>query len=567
MSVVTSSVIDMGTARVVGVVGSDSPAGVLAEVGAHRVAAEAHEAAILRAAAEWADLHPPESLDEAACVPGTQGEVAIAGVGAPRVAEFACAEFAAALGVPTTWGTQLVGEALELRHRLPRVWARVMAGDLPVWRARRIARATMPLSRDAAGWVDAQVAGFAHRVGPAQTDRLVAAAAARFDPDLADSERQAAADRRCFEVDHRQVSFAGTSRVYGELDLADALDLDAAVAAGAEELARLGSTETLAVRRALAAGELARRQPTLDLTDPQQSDPAEPPERSAGSRRPSRRVARQTVLYVHLSQAAITGAGGVAGEVVADPVARVENAGGVRLVTAEQVRAWCGRPEARVVVKPVIDLADHVSVDAYEVPDRLAERVGLRHPTCVFPWCARPARRCDIDHGVAYDERGPTCECNLAPLCRFHHRLKTHGAGCSPGSTRPPSCGAHPTAWCSCATTPAPLTSPTRTPDRTPTHPTGSHPAPRPATAGPSPAQRGRRCAHAPVGHLLLVLPGPRWSWRSLCNRHEARVTVRTAPGAVTGFRRAVASSQARSRACSCASPRRAFVPHARLLA
>jgi hypothetical protein len=407
----------MGSARVAapvrgGEVGSGSPAGVLAEVGAHRAAAEAHEAAILRAAAEWADLHPPESLVDAAFVPGTEGEVALAGPGAPLVAEFACAELAAALGVPTAWGTQLVGEALELRHRLPRLWARVMAGDLPVWRARRIARTTMSLSQPAAAWVDAQVASFAHRVGPAQTDRLVAAAAARFDPYLAERERRAAADRRCFEVDHRQVSFAGTSRVYGELDLADALDLDAAVAAGAEELARLGSTEPLDVRRALAAGELARRQPTLDLTDPTEADGSQQPEPSSG------RGAGRVVVYVHLSQAAIAGA---------DPVARVENGGGVRLVTAEQVRQWCGRPDARVVVKPVIDLADHVSVDAYEVPDRLAERTTLTHPTCVFPWCARPARRCDHDHGVAHVERGPTCDCNLAPLCRFHHRLKTHG--------------------------------------------------------------------------------------------------------------------------------------------
>ena len=31
---------------------------------------------------------------------------------------------------------------------------------------------------------------------------------------------------------------------------------------------------------------------------------------------------------------------------------------------------------------------------------------------------------------VPFDEaapdRGPTCSCNLAPLCRSHHRLKTH---------------------------------------------------------------------------------------------------------------------------------------------
>jgi hypothetical protein len=79
-----------------------------------------------------------------------------------------------------------------------------------------------------------------------------------------------------------------------------------------------------------------------------------------------------------------------------------------------------------VTVKPVLDLADHVRVDAWEVPDRLAERVRLRDGTCVFPWCTRPARACDTDHVVPHARGGPTCPCNLAPLCRRHHRMKTH---------------------------------------------------------------------------------------------------------------------------------------------
>ena len=31
---------------------------------------------------------------------------------------------------------------------------------------------------------------------------------------------------------------------------------------------------------------------------------------------------------------------------------------------------------------------------------------------------------CDLDHTRAYDDDGWTCECNLAPLCRRHHRAK-----------------------------------------------------------------------------------------------------------------------------------------------
>ena len=38
------------------------------------------------------------------------------------------AEFAAAVGLPTETGKAYLGEALELRHRLPQTWARVRAG-------------------------------------------------------------------------------------------------------------------------------------------------------------------------------------------------------------------------------------------------------------------------------------------------------------------------------------------------------------------------------------------------------------------------------------------------------
>jgi hypothetical protein len=32
--------------------------------------------------------------------------------------------------------------------------------------------------------------------------------------------------------------------------------------------------------------------------------------------------------------------------------------------------------------------------------------------------------RCDLDHTVAWEDGGVTCCCNLAPLCRHHHKLK-----------------------------------------------------------------------------------------------------------------------------------------------
>ena len=91
-------------------------------------------------------------------------------------------------------------------------------------------------------------------------------------------------------------------------------------------------------------------------------------------------------------------------------------------------------PGSVITVTPVVDLTAYISVDAYEVPDRLRTQVEHRdHSGCRFPWCGRQGRF-DADHIDPYldpDEGGPpgqTNTNNLARLCRFHHRVKTHSA-------------------------------------------------------------------------------------------------------------------------------------------
>jgi len=63
-------------------------------------------------------------------------------------------------------------------------------------------------------------------------------------------------------------------------------------------------------------------------------------------------------------------------------------------------------------------------VRSYRPGRALRHLVSIRHRTCGFPGCGRPAARCDLDHTVAYHAGGVTCECNLAPLCRQHHKTK-----------------------------------------------------------------------------------------------------------------------------------------------
>ncbi len=60
----------------------------------------------------------------------------------------------------------------------------------------------------------------------------------------------------------------------------------------------------------------------------------------------------------------------------------------------------------------------------YRPSRKLQHLVKVRNARCTAPGCGRPAARCDLDHTVAWDQGGLTCECGLAPLCRHHHRCK-----------------------------------------------------------------------------------------------------------------------------------------------
>ena len=117
----------------------------------------------------------------------------------------------------------------------------MVKGDLRPWLARRIADQTLLLSPEAAGFVDRHVAPVAHKIGPVQLERLVDEAIATYMPELAEERRLAKADGRYFTIEQQQVSYAGTSTVHGELDLADALDLEQAISGLAAQLKELGS--------------------------------------------------------------------------------------------------------------------------------------------------------------------------------------------------------------------------------------------------------------------------------------------------------------------------------------
>lgn len=70
---------------------------------------------------------------------------------------------------------------------------------------------------------------------------------------------------------------------------------------------------------------------------------------------------------------------------------------------------------------------DHLGADVYRPGAPLERAVRARDMTCRWPGCRARAARCDLDHTVPFPD-GPTSGCNLACLCRLHHRVK-HRAG------------------------------------------------------------------------------------------------------------------------------------------
>ena len=82
-----------------------------------------------------------------------------------------------------------------------------------------------------------------------------------------------------------------------------------------------------------------------------------------------------------------------------------------------------------VLATPLIPVArgscDHAQAETgYQPSRKLRHLVRARNTRCTAPGCGRPAARCDLDHTVPWDQGGITCECDLAPLCRHHHRCK-----------------------------------------------------------------------------------------------------------------------------------------------
>jgi hypothetical protein len=354
----------------------------------------------LRLATHWATRHAVEDpMTASHWSDADLRDIAepIGGPGTPLVAEACVAPLGRQLGISDRAAMQLMSDGLDLAHRLPRTNALMDELRVAPWRARQIARMTHALSVEAAAYVDAKVAPVADRAGPARIQRLVEEAIARFDP-VAQEQRETEAEA------------AWGVRLE---------DYSGAVWAGTSRLEITGDTPTLH-RFYDLVNTKAHEQLDPDIPTADQPPLEHRKIAALGLIADGAGATIRTKLYLHLHAVALV-----------DPAqtafGTVEKLGPL---TVARIKEWLAT--SRFTLQPVIDMSRCDAVDGHEPPAWMRELVILRDRTCIHPNCDKPARDCDLDHIDAFvemDDGGPpgqTRPDNLAPLCRRHHRAKTH---------------------------------------------------------------------------------------------------------------------------------------------
>jgi len=233
-------------------------------------------------AAHWADLHSGDALLEQRrrrgiqARPGMERAKRIGAHGTPTIAEFATAEFGALQGMGHAAADHLIRDALNVRHRHPRLWAALAAGEGRVWQARQVAHlcATAGLDADQAGWVDSETTEYLGALPWARFERLVETKIVEADPAAAEARRRAAAMRR-FVATGQSCEY-GLKTLVARANAGDVIFFVAMVDRIAKILALHGDTDSVDVRRSKAIGILATPARALQLLQsvtPTGSDP------------------------------------------------------------------------------------------------------------------------------------------------------------------------------------------------------------------------------------------------------------------------------------------------------
>jgi hypothetical protein len=327
--------------------------------------------------------------------------------------ESTCQEISAALAITPDGAANLVHLADRLDTDLPTTRQALQSGHIDKSKALVLNELTYGLDPELTERVEATVLPTADRRTTGQLRRRIRTLIKRLAPEhLRERKREAVQDRR-LEVWDDDATGTSALTVTG-LDPVRAHGTFNRITAAAQGIKADGDPRTLNQLRADLAQQLLHGHPLPEAIQHA---------RTAGD--------QQDQASTHQGQG---------------PGARSETGHGPVLGVAE-----AASDAIAVVIAEMADreLAFRITRAAYDIHDRLTglreawcrthdpdhgrtvyrpsptlrRAIEARHITCVFPTCNRRSDRCDADHTTPWGQ-GKSCRCNLAPLCRKHHRLK-----------------------------------------------------------------------------------------------------------------------------------------------
>jgi Domain of unknown function (DUF222) len=344
-------------------------------------------------------------------------------------------EVAAALTLTPASADDLIRFATDLTGRLPGTFAALAAGDLDYLKARTLWHGTGQVSDEVTAVIEAKVLPRAPGQTTGEIRAKVRRLVKRLDPH-APAQRRADAERRrgltLIQTDD------GTAQLSGAGLPADAAGTAysrvAAIAAGIKRDGDGRQIDQLRadVYLALLRGTLKTTEPPADTSEHPNTGPAtlgDPGWTDADDA-----IADLIAGTVRTELTALTTSSQgpdrhhQADVLVAQACARITES-----LTALRTR-WClpahNNPRQDALGPRDLGLsasgcgvAGHGS-SGYRLPAAMRRLIEYRDRRCCFPGCRRPVRHCDADHSIPFHRGGATCPCNVAMLCRRHHRLK-----------------------------------------------------------------------------------------------------------------------------------------------